>query len=296
MVSRTTSRRPAFARLAARFAGAAEAERAAAAAYDAGALGLEEREDGRGVTLLLYAPAERALALREALASADPAPLELGEIEPVPDTDWSEGWKAGLGASVISERLVVRPSWVAHALAPGQLEVVIDPGQAFGTGTHPSTWLALEWVDLVASELPKRARVLDVGTGSGVLAIAAAVRAAAQVVAFDLDPIAAREAQANAARNACASRVAVFAGGLEALAGLGFDLVVANLLRSEALPLLAGLAARTRAGGQAVFSGLLATEIEAFSAALIAAGFTPKGVRRGEDTNGERWAALLTLR
>jgi len=266
-------------------------------AYDAGALGLEEREDERGVTLLLYAPAERARALRAALAGADPAPLELGEIEPVPDTDWSEGWKAGLGASVISERLVVRPSWVAHALAPGQVEVVIDPGQAFGTGTHASTRLALEWIDRLAAELGAGARVLDAGTGSGVLALAAAALAPpARVVAFDLDPIAAREARANAARNGCAPRVAVFAGGLGALAGIGFDLVVANLLRSEALPLLAGLAARTRAGGQAVFSGLLASEVEAFSQAVIAAGFTPKDVRRGEDEAGERWASLLTVR
>jgi ribosomal protein L11 methylase PrmA len=137
VASTTSSTRPAFARISARFAGAAEAN-APPRARTTRERGLEEREDGRGVTLLLYATAERAPALRAALGGADPAPLELGEIEPVPDTDWSEGWKAGLGASVISERLVVRPSFVAHALAPRQVEVVIDPGQAFGTGTHPS--------------------------------------------------------------------------------------------------------------------------------------------------------------
>ena len=265
-------------------------------AYEAGALGLEERSDERGVTLLLYAPAERALALRAALAKGEPAPLELGAIEAVPDTDWSEGWKTGLGASVISERLVVRPSWVAHGLVPGQAEVVIDPGQAFGTGTHASTWLALEWIDQLAGELPPGARLLDVGTGSGVLALAAAVLAPAQVVAFDLDPVAAREARVNSARNGCAARVSVFAGSLDALAGTAFDLVVANLLRSEALPLLAGLAARTRVGGQAVFSGLLDSETEAFAEAARAAGFTPKGVRRGNDASGERWSAILTVR
>jgi ribosomal protein L11 methyltransferase len=176
------------------------------------------------------------------------------------------------------------------------VEVVIDPGQAFGTGTHPSTWLALEWIDRLSIDLPAGARVLDVGTGSGVLAIAAAALAVARVVAFDLDPIAARVARENVARNGCASRVTVFAGGLEALAGPGFDLVVANLLRSEAQPLLAALAQRTRAGGQAVFSGLLDSEIPAFSEALLAAGFTPKAVRRGEDASGERWASLLTAR
>jgi ribosomal protein L11 methyltransferase len=291
-----SSRKPAFARLIARFPGATEAERAAAVAFDAGALGLEEREEGLGVTLLLYTTAECAPALRAALADGDPAPSELGEIEGVPDTDWSESWKAGLGASVISERLVVRPSFVAHARAPGQAEVVIDPGQAFGTGTHASTRLALEWIDRLAGALPAGARVLDVGTGSGVLALAAAALAEVRVVAFDLDPVAVREARANAASNGCAVRVALFAGRLDALAGSGFDLIVANLLRSEALPLLAGLAARTRAGGQAVFSGLLESEIEAFSAAATAAGFTPNGVRRTEDANGERWASLLTRR
>jgi ribosomal protein L11 methyltransferase len=289
--------RPAFAQLSARFAGAAEAERASVRAYDAGAVGLEERSDERGVTLLLYAPAERAAALRTALAGSDCAPLELGEIEPVPDTDWSEGWKAGLGASVISERLVVRPSWVAHALAPGQAEVVIDPGQAFGTGTHPSTRLALEWIDRLAGELRPGARVLDVGTGSGVLALAAAVLSApTRVVAFDLDPVAAREARENAARNGCAARVSVLAGSLDAIGDPPFDLVVANLLRSETLPLLPGIAARTRAGGQAVFSGLLESETGAFCEAALAAGFTRKGVRCGEDPVGERWSALLTVR
>jgi ribosomal protein L11 methyltransferase len=294
--SGTSSRRQAFARLSARFAGPEQAERAAARAYEAGALGLEERESDRGILLLLYAPAGRAAAVRSALAGEDGAALELGEIEPLPDTDWSEGWKAGLDATVISERLLVRPSWIAHAPGSGQIELVIDPGQAFGTGTHPSTWLALGWIDRLAGGLARGARVLDVGTGSGVLALAAAALAPVRVVAFDLDPLAAREALANAVRNGCAERVAVFAGPLSALAGPAFDLVVANLLRSEALPLLAGLAARTRPGGQAVFSGLLEAETEAFREAALEAGFTTQEVSRGEDASGERWAALLTVR
>jgi ribosomal protein L11 methyltransferase len=294
VASRASSSRAPFACLAARFADAEQAERAAALAYEAGAAGLEERDEEAGILLLLYAPAERAAAVREALAAA--TPLAMGEIEAVPDTDWSEGWKAGLGASEISPRLVVRPSWVAYALASGQREVVIDPGQAFGTGTHASTRLALEWVDALAPGLPRGARVLDVGTGSGVLALAAATLAPVQVVAFDLDPVAAREAARNAALNGCSGRVAVFAGTLAALAAPGFDLVLANLLRSEALPLLEGLARVTRPGGKAVFSGLLASEAEAFATALTEAGFTPKGERGCEDASGERWAALLTAR
>jgi ribosomal protein L11 methyltransferase len=294
MASRQRASRAAFARLAARFAGAEPAERAAVLAYEAGAAGLEEREEGGSILLLFYAPAERAAGLREALLEA--SPLELGEIEPVDDTDWSEGWKAGLGASVVSPRLVVRPSFVAHALAPGQREVVIDPGQAFGTGTHASTRLALEWIDALAPGLAEGARALDVGTGSGVLALAAAVLAPVRVVAFDLDPVAAREARVNVARNACAGRVAVFAGVLDALAAPPFDLLVANLLRSEALPLLPALVRLTRAGGRAVFSGLLAAEVSAFAASLAEAGFRREGEHLCEDASGERWAALLTTR
>jgi ribosomal protein L11 methyltransferase len=296
MPSSSTSKKPAFARLAARFADAEEAERAAAGAYEAGAVGLEERDDELGVTLLLYVPSDAAAALRAALASGDPAPRALGAIEPVPDTDWSEHWKQGLSATVISPRLVVRPSFVVHALAPGQVEVVIDPGQAFGTGTHASTRLALDWVDELAPSLAKDARVLDVGTGSGVLALAAAALAPVRVVAFDLDPLAVREARFNAARAGCADRVHAYVGGLEALGARAFDLVLANLLSSESTPLLAGLAARTRSGGQAVFSGLLAAEVETFSQALAAVGFTLGGVREFEDPTGDRWAALLTRR
>jgi ribosomal protein L11 methyltransferase len=296
MARSSTQRRPAFARLTARFAGAAEAELGALLAYETGAVGLEEREHELGVTLILYVPAEAAPALRQALVAGDPAPLALGAIEPVPDTDWSERWKLGLGATIISPRLVVRPSFVAHALAPGQVELVVDPGQAFGTGSHASTRLALEWIDALAPGLAAGSRVLDVGTGSGVLALAAAALAPVRVVAFDLDPVAVREAHANVALGACADRVRLYAGGLEALAAPAFDLVVANLLSSEALPLLAGLAARTRAGGQAVFSGLLSAEIAVFWDALERAGFTPSGVRELEAASGDRWAALLTRR
>jgi ribosomal protein L11 methyltransferase len=281
-------------RLAARFAAAEPAERAAALAYEAGAAGLEERDEAGGVTLLLYAPAERAAAVRAALAGV--GPLALGEPEPVADEDWSERWKAGLGATVISPRLVVRPAFVAHALAPGQREVRIDPGQAFGTGSHASTRLALEWIDALAPGLRPGARVLDVGTGSGVLALAAAVLAPVRAVGFDLDPVAAREAAANVARNGCTDRVAVFAGPLEALAGPPFDLAVANLLRSEALPLLRGIARCLPAGGQAIFSGLLFDECEAFGAALAAAGLRREAERVCQDATGERWAALLTTR
>jgi ribosomal protein L11 methyltransferase len=291
----------AFARIDVRLPDAEAAERAAAEAYAAGAVGLEEREDGTGVTLLLYARAADAEAVREALARQGAA---VAAAEPVPPADWSEAWKAGLEALVVSPRLVVRPSFVPSA-ASSAAEIVIDPGQAFGTGGHPSTRLALEWIDRIAPGLGPDARILDVGTGTGVLALAA-LRCApgdgARAVAFDLDPLAAAAARENARSNGLGPRCHVFAGPIAALRGGDADgfgpyaLVVANLLRTEMLPLLEPIAGRMRREAPAVLSGLLASERDAVEAAARAVGLAAVGARCGADASGERWVALLTRR
>jgi ribosomal protein L11 methyltransferase len=285
-----------FARIEARVADADTAERTAAEAYAAGAVGLEEREAPQGVTLLLYARAGDAGAVRAAAARAG---ARVGAPQPVPETDWSEAWKEHLKATVVSPRLVVRPSFVSAVAAA---DVVIDPGQAFGTGGHPSTRLALEWIDRRAAALEPGARILDVGTGTGVLALAALRLSAGGVeaVALDLDPLATAAARANARANGLAARFHVFTGPLAALCGDGddggFDLVAVNLLRTEMLPLLHGIAERMRPGASAVLSGLLAWERDVVEAAARAAGLAAAGARHGDDASGERWTALLTLR
>ncbi|HSJ96456.1 MAG TPA: 50S ribosomal protein L11 methyltransferase, partial [Myxococcota bacterium] len=177
--SRSSASAGAFARIRARAAGA-RAERAAAEAWEAGAAGFEERDDG---SLIAYAPAARAEAVRAALAAALGAGA-VGAVEPEPARDWPETWKEGLRPLVVSPRLVVRPPFAAFPLAPGQREVVIEPRQAFGTGAHATTALALEALD-EALAARSRARVLDVGCGSGVLALAALALGAAGAVACD---------------------------------------------------------------------------------------------------------------
>jgi ribosomal protein L11 methyltransferase len=288
--------RAAFVRLELRAEGAALAERAAAEAYAAGALGLEEREEGASILLLVYAREEAAPELARALAQVPG--LAVGPAQALPDRDWSEAWKAGLEAVDVSPRLRVRPSFVTLPPAPGQAELVIDPGQAFGTGGHASTRLALEWVDALAPALASApgARVLDVGCGTGVLALAALRLGAPRAVAFDVDPLAAAAARANARSNGLAARLEVFTGPLGALADVRFELVLANLLRSELLPLAADLAARTAPRGQLVLSGLLEAERDAVVASFAPRGLHPRGERSRGDAAGDVWLALLMAR
>src|SRR5215472_16812464 len=202
------------------------AERVAAEAWEAGASGLEEREEGAIVALLIYAPAARAAAVRQA-AVALLGEAAVAPIEPVAEVDWPQAWKLGLRPIVVSPRLVVRPPFAAFALAAGQGELLIEPRQAFGTGAHATTELALAALD-AALAARSAERVLDVGCGSGILALAALRLGARRAVACDVDRLAAREAVDNARRNQLADRLAAFAGTLAALRASDFDLVLAN--------------------------------------------------------------------
>jgi ribosomal protein L11 methyltransferase len=272
----------------------ARAEWASAEAFEAGAAGVEERDEEGRTILLAYAPAEVAAEVAAAmLAVAGDGATARCEI--VAPRDWPETWKQGLCPLVVSARLVVRPEFAACALGPGQREVVIEPRQAFGTGAHGSTALALALLDERLTAAPGGS-VLDVGCGSGVLAIAALALGAQRAVACDLDPIAARETRENAARNAC--EVVSFAGSLEALApgAGGFDLVVANLISSELLPILGELADRVAAGGALVLSGLLFSERAAIEARLAAHGLAIRAVRDERDARGDHWLGLMATR
>lgn len=233
--------------------------------------------------------------MRAAIERLALAGVELAEAEPVAGDDWSEAWKAGLTAVEVSPRLRVRPSFVAEEPRAGRTELVIDPGQAFGTGGHESTRLALEALDRLAP-LAARTRVLDVGAGTGVLALAALRLGAGRAVAFDLDPLAAPAVRENAANNALAAGVACFTGPIEALAAPPFDLVLANLLRSELLPVLGPIAERLAPGGRAVFSGLLALERAEFTNALAEHGLAVRGEHTRADASGAVWLALVTSR
>jgi ribosomal protein L11 methyltransferase len=247
--------------------------------FELGTRGVEELPQ----ELLAYFEGEAPVEALRALAARRSA-IVVSAPEPVPEEDWSARWREGLAPRRVGP-LWIRPSWCAPAGLP---ELVLDPGQAFGSGEHASTRLALE---LLLEELRRGDRVLDVGTGSGVLALGALRCGARSVVAFDLDPRACREARANARRNELSPRL--FCGTADALcAAARFDRVVANLLLKELLPLLPALV-RHRARALIV-SGYLAAQRPALLAALRAADARLQlAIERSELQSGDRWQASL---
>ncbi len=272
-----------------------EAEDRAAALWEAGASGVEVREDGvapmpgaraaaAGRALLVAWFAERAEAER-ALADAGE-----GELAELPDQDWGESWKRDLRPFLVG-RVFVRPSWIAQAPPTGCAEVVLDPGMAFGTGSHPTTALCLAAISRLLSGRPGQ-RLLDVGTGSGLLAIAAARLGAAEVVGTDNDPVALAVARENAERNGVALRLHLAPAPAAALCG-PFDLVVANILANTLTELAPELASQVARGGRLLLSGLLAGQEEAVREAYLAEGLLAD--RPGDGAEAE-WRLLSLAR
>ena len=202
-------------------------------------------------------------------------------IRRIADEDWLESWKSQFTPIRIGA-FFVRPSW-SDARGEG-IELVLDPGMAFGTGLHPTTRQCLEAVGSL--ELAGRS-VLDVGTGSGILAVAAAKRGAARVVGVDTDPLAVRAAAENAQRNAV--RLEVGEGSAADVAGT-FDVVLANLVADILVAIAPDLRARVAAGGTLVCAGIVQDKAERVAAALSEAG-----LRVVERDQREDWIRL-TLR
>ena len=278
------------ARIAVRAATAERLEHAAAEAFEAGALGAEEHAGGLWIYL-------RAADLAQVGAALRTVPqLVCGAPEEVPERAWSEAWKEGLDAIVISERLLVRPSFRCAPPGFAGRELVIDPGQAFGTGGHASTRLALEAIAALEPAALAGARVLDVGCGSGVLALAALALGAERALACDVDPLATAATREAALANGLGARLALFTGAPDALAPRAeraFDVVLANLLRRELEPLLPALARALAPGGRLVLSGLLASEHERLAASLGTLGIEGVAARTRDDPSGEVWLSLV---
>jgi ribosomal protein L11 methyltransferase len=252
---------------------AADLEELERTLLDCGALAVS-LEDAGDAPILEPGPGETPLWPRmrvRALYESGTAPADLLErlggmlsgdataaCEPLADTDWSRAWLEHARPLWFGNRLCVTPAELAPRDGPvGAAIVVVEPGLAFGTGSHPSTAQCLEW--LAGADLAG-ARVLDYGCGSGVLAIAACRLGARRATAVDIDPQARAACLENAGRNGFASRISVIAP--EQLAACGYDVVVANILARPLVALAPVLSTLVREGGRIVLAGLLADQAD----------------------------------
>ncbi|MGH8225708.1 MAG: 50S ribosomal protein L11 methyltransferase [Gammaproteobacteria bacterium] len=276
---------------------AAEADEAWALAVELekhGALSVSLRPDEASAALLEPEPGAAPLwdgllveALFAARAEAESAAAALGTehactLEVCADQDWIAAGRAGFAPRRYGERLWIVPDW-CEPPEPAAVNVAIAPGLAFGTGTHPSTGLCLEW--LAAAPLAD-ATVIDYGTGSGILAVAAAKLGAARVFAVDTDPQALEAARANAGRN----DVTVALSAPEALAVRDADVLIANILARPLVMLATEFCARVRRGGRIVLAGI--TDEQADS---VAAAYVPEA-RVSRRMTRDGWTCLELLR
>ncbi len=211
-------------------------------------------------------------------------PLAEPQVRELGPADWAEAWKSGYRVLPIGRRMRVVPSWIPYEAAPGEVTITLDPGMAFGTGLHPTTQLCL----LALEELMEPGmRVLDVGTGSGILAIAAAKLGAAEVLAVDIEAVAVRTARENVALNGVDCVVRVEPGSVDSVERGRYDLVLANILAEIVARLAPDLARHMARDGWLVASGILDTRVPIVERALAVAGLDV--VRRWQS---EDWLAL----
>ncbi len=211
-------------------------------------------------------------------------PVGALQVQAVEDADWTEAWKAGYTPQRIG-RIVIVPSWLDEPLAEDEIALRLDPGMAFGTGLHPTTRGCMTLLQQIE---PMPARLLDVGSGSGILALAALRLGAQRAVCIDTDPLAVEATRANATENGLGDRVEVLGGTLPPQPlGLPFALVLANLVASLLVELSASLAAHTAPGGTLLASGIIAPRAGEVVEALTAAGFS----ERARLDDGE-WVSL----
>lgn len=203
----------------------------------------------------------------------------------VDEQDWAESWKAFFWPREITRRIVVKPTWRDYTPRPGQLVIDIDPGMAFGTGTHPTTALCMAMLE---TYITPGVSVLDVGTGSGILLIEAAKLGATHLAGIDLDPDAIHIARHNLARNAVPKQLYTLQSGhLLSMVDATYDIVVANILAEVILELLDQVNRVLKPGAIFICSGI----IEAFQSGvvkkMVACGFSILDVQKQGD-----WVAI----
>lgn len=245
--------------------------------------------DFHSLTVRTVVPAEDEAILREIevvltlMGTALPGGLPEPRLRFIGENDWAESWKAHFDVLHLSQRLVVKPSWREYQPAPGEVVLELDPGLAFGTGLHPTTQLCLQ---LLESWPLNGVSVFDVGTGSGILAIAAAKMGASPVRAVDVDGVAIRVARENFARNQVAVESAT--GSATSAGGRRWQIVVANILANVLIEVMPDLSAALTGAGRLILSGIIAEQEAGVIAACQAHALTIVDRRLDGD-----WVALV---
>lgn len=231
----------------------------------------------------------------------------LSRIRPLPEpsfrvvleSDWAEAWKKHYHPIPIGKQLVIVPAWL-ESPAPDRIPIRIDPGMAFGTGTHPTTQLCMELIEDILSPLPvENPVVIDIGCGTAILSIAALKLGAVHALGVDIDPDAVRASRENAAANQVGERLEVGPGSLAEIQAGSFsidraDVVLANILAPVCISLLeAGMADLLKPGGQLVLSGILDEQAPQVVQAAERSGLSLLETRQINDWVALRFTAPL---
>jgi ribosomal protein L11 methyltransferase len=218
-------------------------------------------------------------------------PMPTPEYTTVDDEDWAEAWKAHYQPVRLGRNILIRPIWIELETQPNDIEIALDPGMAFGTGTHPTTQLCLAALeDLVQPG----ALALDLGCGSGILSIAAAKLGAKSILALDNDPIAVTATAENARQNGVSDKVVAQVGSLENIISSArrFDIIAVNILARIIIEMCGEKLGQTvRPGGLAIFSGIIEDQADDVETALRQTGLEPYARRKQGD-----WVAIEARR
>jgi ribosomal protein L11 methyltransferase len=265
--------------------------------FEMNAFGVELKDTDNSTALIAYYPLDdrvntRIKKLRDFLSKlptwgiqAHPAKIDLERVE---SEEWIEAWKSAFPPQRIGKRILIAPTW--HHITRDETSILIklDPGMAFGTGYHPTTRLSLQ---LLEQTIKSNQDVADIGTGSGILAIAAVKLGAKHVEAIDLDPTAIPVAEKNFAINAVSENINLYQGdGIKTVEGK-YHLIVGNILTKAILPIIPHCPSRLHPDGHIIFSGILESELKVVQEKLAENGLQCDHVIR-EAEKEIIWVAL----